>query len=179
MANDHQYLLSDWAVQRSWPWVKPDWTSSSRSGTSRGSLDLSAGCPDPHTPQSHTWGRWHTGLTDRNKKKRRHFQSLSCSESYSPVQIVGKCRVLASTGDEEGAQVLLQRDTIDNLSMWHVRISIVSNCFFLFKTVFFSVTFSVSYLKILAVGSFLAFLRCRRGSRCARQDLGTTERDNH
>ena len=110
----------------------------------------------------------------KRKKRRRHFRSPSCSESHSPVQIVGERRVLASTGDEEGAQVLLQGDTFDNSS----RISIVSNCFFPFKTAFFSVTFRVSYLKVLAVGSFLAFLRCGRGSRCARQDLGTAERDN-
>lgn len=116
-------------------------------------------------------------LTKTHTKNRRHCL-WSCFESYSPVQIVSECRVLASTGDEEGAQVLLQRETIDNLSLCRVRISIILNCFFLIKTVFFSVTFSVSYLKILAVGSLLAFLRCGRGSRCAGQDLGTTERDN-
>lgn len=58
------------------PSAEPGWTSSWRSGTSRGSLGLFVECPDPHTPQSHTWWQIET-QTSLNRGKTQFLFFLS------------------------------------------------------------------------------------------------------
>lgn len=96
------------------PWAEPDWTASLHWGTCHGFLGLSAGCPDPHTPQLHTcsrrqyfkfyiWSRWNWQIVVSHARTELQNTLLH----YLPVQIVCQCGVFAGTWYEEGAQILL------------------------------------------------------------------------
>lgn len=152
---------ADWIC---WPSVEPDWTSSSRSDTSRGFWGRAAACPDPHTP------RWHTC------EAQTQFSSWT-----SPPGSETSGSGLTSTGSWRGwsSYKLWRWGTCTGPAMksffthWghdgvfknKQRVEIVH---LLWRSVLF-------YLQTLAVSSVLSFLRCSGGNRCGGKNLGAVQ----